>query len=91
MLKYKFPHEVVHLDGVRSMQPCVCYSDSRIFLYKADLNCRKEGGLEGGRKGNGMNTSLIGELLGFSTEGGMKRQLRNDLARQQDTELKWPT
>jgi len=54
-------------------------------LYKADLNCRKEGGLEGGWKRDGINSSPIGELLGFSMEGGMKRQLSNDLGRQQDT------
>lgn len=34
VLKYKLPNEVIHLDGVRSMQPCVCYSASQFFCAK---------------------------------------------------------
>lgn len=37
-----------------------------------------------------MNNSPIGELLGFCTEGNMKRQLSNDLEGQEDTENSQP-
>lgn len=63
MLKYKFPHEVIHLDGGKKHAAMCLLQSISNFWYKADLNCRKEGGLERGRKRNGMNNFLIGELL----------------------------
>lgn len=34
--------------------------------------------MEGGKEGNGMNNSFIGELLGFYTGGSVNRELSSD-------------
>lgn len=55
------------------------------FFVQSRFELQKARWLGGGWEGEWDENSPIGELLGFCTEGNMKRQISNDLEGQEDT------